>query len=479
MITIVGLGIAAGDLTLDAAQALTSGARVLLRTARVPAADWLRARGASFEALDALYEETEDFDEVNAALAAAVLAAAEGGDAVYAVPGSGGLLDESVCAVRAAAQEAGVPVRFLPGVGLYERAAGEAGGLADACVLSGIDVPDAQIDVRRPLIVCEFADRVAASEAKLTLLEHYPAEFQVCWNGKTIALEALDRQKRYDHLCTLVVPPLPLTQAQRFDFAHLLEIVRRLRAPGGCPWDREQTHESLKQDLLEEAYEVLDAVDSGEAERLADELGDLLLHIAMQAEIGREHGEFSAADVTSAICEKMIRRHPHVFGEARAENSEEVLRRWEEIKKGEKGLQTQVSVMRDVPRALPALVRAAKVQKKARDVGFDWDDPLDALQKVREETEEVREAFSDPEALPGELGDLLFAVVNVCRMKKAPPELVLSAATEKFIRRFASVEAGAAAQGRKLTDMTLAEMDRLWDEAKAREREKTQNSPFL
>ena len=472
MITIVGLGIERDDLTLGALEALTSGGQVLLRTARTPAADVLRERGVAFSSLDALYEEMEDYDEVNEAIVRAVLEAAKAGDVVFGVLGGGGLLDASVRAVCAAAEREGVQTRVVPGVGLYERAAGAAGGLDGACVLAAIDLAEAVLDVRRPLLVCEFADRCVASDAKLVLLDHYPASWQVLWNGAAIALEDLDRQKSYDHKSVLVVPPLSLLQAERYDFSHLEEIVRRLRAPGGCPWDREQTHASMKADLIEEAYEVLDAIDGEDPDRLADELGDLLLHVVMHACIGEEHGEFSMQDVLDFICHKMILRHPHVFGEVQVDSSEEVLRNWEEIKKGEKSLHTQTEVMRDVPRTFPALMRAAKVQKKARDVGFDWDDVREALKKVREEADEVEEVLSDPEALPGELGDLLFAAVNVCRMKKVPPELALQATTEKFIRRFSHIEEAASAQGRSLRDMTLREMDALWEEAKGFERKK-------
>ena len=238
MITIVGLGVARGDLTLGALEALTGGGQVLLRTARTPAADVLRERGVAFSSLDALYEETEDYDEVNEAIARAVLQAAQAGDVVFGVLGGGGILDASVRAVCGAARRAGVPVRTLAGVGLYERAAAQAGGLDNACILAAIDLPEAVVDVRRPLLVCEFADRCTASDAKLKLLDHYPADWQVLWNGEPIALAELDRQAQYDHLCALVVPPLPLLDAERYDFAHLMEIVRRLRAPGGCPWDR-------------------------------------------------------------------------------------------------------------------------------------------------------------------------------------------------------------------------------------------------
>ncbi len=472
MIHIVGLGVKQGDLTLNALEKLCGGMPVLLRTAVTPAAEYLKQKGIAFASLDRVYEETEDYDEVNEAIVEAVLDAARAGDVVFGVIDGAGLMAASVKAVCAAATAEGVAVSVTPGVGLYEYAAGEAGGLDNACVIAAIDLENAIVDVRRPLIVCELNDRVTASDCKLKLLDRYPADWEVYLNGETIALEDMDRAEAYDHLTALVLPAMRLEQVERYDFYHLMEVVERLRRPDGCPWDREQTHQSMKADLVDEVYEVLDAIDEGDPYKLADELGDLMLHVAMHAAIGAEYAEFTIDDVTWAICNKMITRHPHVFGEISVKDSDEVLVNWEKIKQGEKQLKTQTEVMRDVPASFPALMRAAKVQKKAKNVGFDWDDAKEALKKVREEANEVEEVWDDPEKLFGELGDLLFAVVNVCRMKKCPPELALHGTTEKFIRRFAYVEQRAGEMGRKLNNMTLAEMDALWDECKALERQK-------
>lgn len=471
MITLVGLGVARGDLTLNAVEALMSGEKVLLRTEVTPAADFLREKGVPFETLDDIYEENEDFDEVNDAAAERVIDAARSGGVIYGVPGGAGLMDATVSAVIRRAAEEKLDWRVIPGVGLYERAAAEAGALDGANVLAAIDVTeDTVIDVRRPLVVCEVSDRMAASDLKLSLMEHYPEQWPVYCGGEKLTLDEIDRRKHYDHLTCLVLPPLALEEAEHYDLDHLMQIVTRLRAPGGCPWDREQTHRSMKADLVDETYEVLDAIDRDDPDALADELGDVLLHIAMHAAIGQEHGEFTIRDVLDDVCRKMIRRHPHIFGDVHAETSEEVLQNWEAIKKQEKSLQSQTGVMREVPRSFPALMRAAKVQKKAKNVGFDWDDAKEALKKVREETGEVEEVWDDPEKLFSELGDLLFATVNICRMKKVPPELALQGATEKFIRRFSYVEEHAKMQGRELNGMTLEEMDVLWEECKALER---------
>ncbi len=259
---------------------------------------------------------------------------------------------------------------------------------------------------------------------------------------------------------------------ERYTYTDLLSIMARLRAPDGCPWDREQDHESLKRYLIEETYEVLEAIDQKDPKKLCDELGDLLLQVIFHAQIASENGQFTMDDVYHGVSAKMVNRHRHVFGDEKAENSDDVLKIWEEVKKDEKGHATQTQALMDVPPHLPALMRSYKVQQKAAQVGFDWDDPKDALLKVREETDEVLEAMEKGDALKveEEIGDLLFAVVNVSRFAKVQPELALGATVKKFIRRFEHVEKRSREMGMELTSMTLAEMDKLWDEAKELER---------
>lgn len=246
----------------------------------------------------------------------------------------------------------------------------------------------------------------------------------------------------------------------------LVEIVKLLRAPGGCPWDREQTHKSIRRDLLEEAYEVVEAIDQDSPEHLQEELGDLLLQVVFHAVLAQEEGQFDLDAVADGVCKKLIYRHPHVFGDVSVSSTGEVLQNWEELKKKEKHQTSQADAVDSVARSLPALWRAEKVQKKAAKVGFDWPDVSGALDKVAEETAELKAAMAgdgDPE---DEFGDLLFAAVNVGRFLKLDPEKSLTAATDKFAARFRRVEQAAGAQGKNLADMTLAEMDELWDEVK-------------
>jgi tetrapyrrole methylase family protein/MazG family protein len=246
----------------------------------------------------------------------------------------------------------------------------------------------------------------------------------------------------------------------------------KLRGENGCPWDKAQTPETLKQFLLEETFEVIDAIDKSDPKELSEELGDLLLQIVFLSRIGEERGEFKFNDVVQIICEKMIRRHPHIFGEKRLESAEEVLKHWEEIKKEEKEVGSYAETMDKIPESFPALMRAYKVQEKAARVGFDWENVDGALGKVYEELNELKEVYKgiDRGKIMEEIGDLLFAMVNVARFLGVNPELALRGATNKFIRRFKYVEEEASKMGKKLQEMTLKDMDRLWDKGKIQEK---------
>lgn len=254
-------------------------------------------------------------------------------------------------------------------------------------------------------------------------------------------------------------------------------IMHALRAPGGCPWDAEQTHESLVRHLLEEAYEVAAAVRSGDRDELVDELGDLLLQPVFHAEIASETGRFDLDDVARAICEKLVRRHPHVFGEAVADTPRDVLTQWEAIKAREKAGANPVGaetgkgyLLKKANEGQPALLAASKLQRKAASAGFDWSELASVIEKVREETDEVEQALAaDPAAVGEEIGDLLFAVVNLARKAGHEAEALLDAANRKFVRRFQAVEDELRAQGMSLEDAGLAEMDAAWERVKASE----------
>jgi len=253
-------------------------------------------------------------------------------------------------------------------------------------------------------------------------------------------------------------------------FARLVDIMARLRAPGGCPWDREQTPESLRPFVLEEAYEVIEAIDHGDPANIRDELGDLLLQVVFQAELAAEGGRFTIADVAQAIADKLERRHPHVFGSVHVEGAEDVVRNWKRIKAEERRAAGDEGMFAGVPKALPALARAQQLGERAAQHGLDWENARGALEKVREELAEVEGALAagDAEAAGRELGDLLLAVTSVARHLKAPAELSLRAATDRFVERARRVEEAARATGHPLQQLGPDEIDRLWQAAKAR-----------
>jgi MazG family protein len=264
---------------------------------------------------------------------------------------------------------------------------------------------------------------------------------------------------------------LPRTAAEALDPAfspleQLLRIMARLRAPDGCPWDREQSHATLRAAVIEEAYEVAAAISAGDDANLREELGDLLLQVVFHAQMARERGDWDFDAVAAGIVEKLVRRHPHVFGSENAATSSDVLKRWEEIKREEKGAKA-ASVLDGVSEGLPGLLRAEKIQKRAAKVGFDWSELPPVIAKVREELAEVEAALSDPEKVEEEIGDLLFAVVNLARKMKVDGEVALQGATDKFSARFRKVETIAMQRGLMLEKMSLAEMDAIWEEVKA------------
>lgn len=257
-------------------------------------------------------------------------------------------------------------------------------------------------------------------------------------------------------------------QKKRYSLEDFIEIMKTLRGPNGCPWDREQSHESLKKSFIEETYEVLEAIDLKMSDKLCEELGDVLLQVVFHTIIAEEEGHFTISDVIDGVSKKMVFRHEHVFGKEKAQTADDVIDLWDKIKKKEKGARSQTEILKDVPPILPALMRSYKVQEKAAKVGFDWDDVKDAWAKVEEEKDELKDAYesADIKRIQEELGDLLFAIVNVSRFLKVEPELALTGTVNKFIKRFEYIETKSIEAGKQLTDMTLEEMDVLWDEAK-------------
>ena len=256
---------------------------------------------------------------------------------------------------------------------------------------------------------------------------------------------------------------------EKYNFNDLLRIMEILRAPDGCMWDREQDHQSIRRNFIEETYEVCEAIDEQDTEHLKEELGDVLLQVVFHTQMEKEKGVFDIGDVADGICKKLIYRHPHIFGSVEVGSSEEILRNWDELKRKEKHQETDTSALESVAKSLPGLIRAEKLQKKAAKVGFDWENAQGALEKVEEELGEVKQAMAgsgDPEE---EIGDLLFAAVNVARHLKVDPEGAMEKTCNKFIRRFADMEQQAKEENKVLSDLPLAELDALWNRSKEKE----------
>ena len=337
--------------------------------------------------------------------------------------------------------------------------------LLEAQTLSSAHVPPYPPDV--PVLFTNVSSDEIALQLKKVLLTTYPVEHQVNIvdgaESKEETISAISGNE-FGALVCWYVPAL----GEGTSFEAFAEIVAHLRAPDGCPWDKEQTHESLRKHLLEESYEAIAAIDSGDFNAMREEFGDLLLQAVLQSQIANDEGQFNINHVIHGIHSKIVRRHPHVFGDLKLDGVQGVLANWEKLKEQErKHKKEEKGFLDGVPVALPALSQAQEYQDRAARVGFDWPEIEGVLEKVKEEIEEIKNAETDFE-LASEIGDLLFAMVNLARWKKVDAESVLRATNAKFRKRFAYVEQGAKKQGRNLSDLTLEEMDALWNEAKRR-----------
>lgn len=338
--------------------------------------------------------------------------------------------------------------------------------LLDARTLSSAHVPPYPPDV--PVLLANIDSHELALQLKNILLTTYPGEHIVfvARDGKKKDGSLVDfGNDEYSKTFSLYVPAL----GEGTSFESFAEIVAHLRAPNGCPWDREQTHESLRKHLLEESYEAISAIDSGDFTDMCEEFGDLLLQIVLQSQIANEEGQFNINRVIQGVHSKLVRRHPHVFGDLKLDGVNGVLANWEKLKEKEReGRKEETGLLDGVPKVLPALNQAQEYQDRAARVGFDWADIEGVLDKIKEEIEEIKNAETDFE-LASEIGDLLFALVNVARWKHIDAESALRGTNMKFKKRFAYVENGAKKQGRSLSALSLEEMEALWQEAKKRE----------
>ena len=481
MLTILGLG--PGDpqlLTREAWDALNATDEVYLRTRKHPTVPGLPGH-LTLHDFDELYERGDAFADVYAHIVDAVMAAAQQGDIVYAVPGHPLVGEATVHAILQRARASRLQVRLIAGLSFIEPVLQAiAAALPSVDPLDGLQVCDAlelaalhhpPLNPDRPALVAQLYSRAVASDVKLTLMNQYAPDYAV-WavRGGTegscnaIPLHQLDHRDIFDPLTSLYIPALPATGG----FEGLQETVAHLRAPNGCPWDREQTHESLRQDLLEEVYEVLAAIDEGDIAGLQEELGDVLLNAIMLAQIATEAEQFRMIDVIGEVDAKLKRRHPHVFGDVVVNSVGDVLTNWNAIKQqehGNGGKPARESAIDGIPPALPALAQAQKLAHKAERAGFRFNNHEQRLNKSHEELDEVLTA-RDNDHRREELGDLLFTVADVADGYHIDAETALREANLKFSRRFRAMENLVCARNQDMAAMSGAELQAVWQEVK-------------
>ncbi|ACA46010.1 nucleoside triphosphate pyrophosphohydrolase [Clostridium botulinum] len=479
MINIIGLGPGSKEsITLGTIDSLKTVDKVFLRTEKHPTVEYINKLGITYETFDGEYEVGESFDDVYNSIAKSLIEASKNySDIIYAVPGHPLVAEKSVDILIKLCRQNDIKFKILPAVSFVDALMESL--LLDPVeglkIIDAFDIKKQAMDKRIGTIITQVYDKFIASEVKLNLMNYYKDDTEIFFvraagiegleEIRKIPLYELDRQHNIDHLTSVYIPKVP---NNNYDFMDLLDIMDKLRGEDGCPWDREQTHVSLKKYLIEESYEVIEAIDNKDVDMLIEELGDVLLQVVFHSQIGKEDGFFEIKDVIQSICDKMINRHPHVFSDLEINSSSEVLENWDKIKSKEQGTETYTDSIRHIAKTLPALMRADKVQKKASKVGFDWDNIKDAMKKIIEEYKEIEDVYKSKNKVKilEEIGDLLFSVVNVARFLDIDPENALNYSIDKFINRFQYIEDEAISMGRQLDNMSLEEMDKLWKEAK-------------
>lgn len=478
MIRIIGLGPGSeNDLTIGSLSIMKSARRLYLRTEKHPNVEYLKNLGINFETFDYFYENGKEFEEVYNEIAAEIM---KHDDVVYAVPGNPLVAEKSVQLIIEQATKMGTAIEIIPAVSFVDAVinALRIDPVEGLKIIDGLQLNEQQPDLDVGNLVTQVYSRFVASNIKISLMEHYEDEQEVYLlraagvpgleRIEKMPLYEIDRVDWVDYLTSLYIPAA--RHRRSYSFKDLLMVMDKLRGEGGCPWDREQNHETLKKYLIEESYEVIDAIDRDDMESLKEELGDVLFQVVFHSQIGKEFGEFDIRDVIHGVTNKMISRHTHVFGGDTCITSDDVVSTWEKNKKKEKNISSLTEDLKSIPRVLPALTRSYKLQEKAAGIGFDWEDVEGPISKVHEELNEFLEVYKSQnyDKIIEEMGDLLFSIVNVCKFMKIDPETALTGTIDKFIKRFSYMEKESAKLGKNLGEMTLTEMDMLWNNAKSK-----------
>ncbi|MBT3241066.1 MAG: nucleoside triphosphate pyrophosphohydrolase [Chloroflexi bacterium] len=477
---IILLGLGPGDpkhLTREAWQILETVDEVYVRTSQHPTIAGF-PKDLKVYSFDLVYEEKEKFEDVYAEIIKEIIELGKRPEGVvYAVPGHPFIAETTGPEIFRQAKEQGIQTRIVEGISFLAPVLASLGvdplpqlTMVDAHEMVMAHHPSFPPSV--PALIAQVHSKEIASELKITLMALYPDEHPVRFvHGagtndaqlEELKLYEIDQSEYIGLLSSLFIPPL----GDNTSFEDFQELIAHLRSPEGCPWDREQTHQSLRTNLLEEAYEVLNAIDHDAPKEMEEEFGDLLLQIVLHAQIASEYGEFNMSSIIKGIHNKLVRRHPHVFKDVESLEPDVVLKNWEKIKAEERSDNgdEEKGILDGVPTDMPALAVADKYQKRAARVGFDWPEIDGVFDKIMEEIKEFEDA-ENPEEKAEEIGDLIFAVANLARWIDVDPETALRETNLKFKKRFAVIEATAKGQGKELSDLSLEEMDAIWEESK-------------
>lgn len=477
-IHIIGLG--AGDLDqlpLGVYKKLKAADNLYVRTEDHPVLAELEQEGLTFNSFDAVYEKHDTFSPVYEEIAETLISLSQQTAVIYAVPGHPLVAEQTVQNLIEAEKQGRCQLAIEGGHSFLDSLFGalRIDPIEGFQLMDGTEMTSDQVNMTQHLLIAQVYDSFSASEVKLTLMEKYPDDYPVTIVTaagsadevlRTVPLHELDRSTEVNNLTTVYVPPAE-EQTQRLkEWQTFRSIIAKLRSPEGCPWDREQTHESLSPYLIEEAHELLQAIREGDDDAIADELGDVLLQVFLHAQIGQDNGYFQLEDVLESISAKMIRRHPHVFGDVTAEDSDQVVANWQEIKAQEKPAADSLLAGQD--RFSSSLTTSFNYQKKAAKVGFSWPDAAGAWDKFHEELQEFQQevAKGSKARQLDELGDLLFTLVNLARFFDLSPEEAMMQANRKFQTRFRYVEQQVKEGTGNFSDYTLEQLDGFWNQAK-------------
>ncbi|NMD37820.1 MAG: nucleoside triphosphate pyrophosphohydrolase [Christensenellaceae bacterium] len=464
------------NLSLAQVDIISKVQNIIVKTTKHPFISYLESKNINFKSLDDIYNNVYDFDELNQNIINFVLNEANNKDTLFLVIDN--IFDVTVNKIIEQAKN--ISFEIIPGISSYSEYLNYVNNkFNNINIMPASEFINTKINSKTAYLIVEINSQLFAGDIKLILMNVLNDEADVVLFNRdnkgnivktSTKLYALDIDNEFDHTSALFVPALAYINRNKFDFYDLLDIMEKLRSREGCPWDRKQTHQSLRPYLIEESYEAVEAIDLEDDEHLCEELGDILLQVIFHAKIAKERGSFNIYDVTSAICNKMINRHVHVFKDVKANDAEDVLKIWEEVKQQERGQTSIGESMDSVSKIAGALLRANKVQQKAAKVKFDFKNPEDALLKVYEEADEVKQELNKSKIndtnLEMELGDLLFSVVNLVRLLGKDPDIILTKSTEKFIKRFKNMENLLKNEGKSLKHLTLEEMDVYWNREK-------------